>query len=300
MARRFAGAGPGAVVLLEAMRRLGVHTSIAGGRHMSLTRAHALGCATVQIFTHNPRAWATAPLAEREKELFVALRGKLGLDPVFSHASYLINIASADEALRRKSRRLLATEMEIADELGIDYVVVHVGGARDGEGRARAARSIRSALRGRDGGAGLLLENTAGRRGDAASDIESLAAIIEGSAGLVSGICLDSCHAFAGGYDIRSARGLRSLSGEIERRIGLGMLKLIHLNDSRGEAGSHTDRHEHIGRGRIGEPALMRFVRHKPFSRTPIILETPKKSESDDAMNLAVVRKMLSPRKSGT
>ncbi|MEJ2325143.1 MAG: deoxyribonuclease IV [Nitrospirota bacterium] len=280
------------------MRRLGVHTSIAGGLHLGLLRAHALGCNTLQIFTHNPRAWATAPLSEREKDHFTALRRELGLDPVFSHASYLINIASTDEGLRRKSQGLLATEMELADELGIDYVVLHVGGARDDEGRRRASSSIRSALKGRTGGAGLLLENTAGRRGDAGSDIQSLAAIMEGSGGLVSGICLDSCHAFAAGYDLRSSRGLRSLSDDIESRVGLGMLKLIHLNDSKGEAGSRRDRHEHIGRGKIGARALERFIRHKPFARTPIILETPKKSESDDAANLAAVRKMLSPRKS--
>ncbi len=264
---------------------------------MSLTRAHALGCSTVQIFTHNPRAWATSQLAESEKKFFVERREELGLDPVFSHASYLINIASADEELRRKSMRLLATEMEIADELEIDYVVIHVGVAHDDEGRLRAAKSIRSSLKGRTEGAGLLLENTAGRRGDTTPDMESLAMIMEGSGGLVSGICLDSCHAFAAGYDVRTAHGLRSLSKDIESHIGPGMVKLIHLNDSKGEAGSRTDRHEHIGRGKIGAPALKRFIRHRPFSKIPLILETPKKSEADDAMNLAVVREMLSSRK---
>jgi len=270
-----------------------VHTSIAGGLHLSLRRAHALGCSTLQIFTHNPRAWSMNPLGAEEKRLFKSLRKKLGLDPVFAHASYLINIASPEGELRDKSLALLEAEMERADEVGADYVVLHTGVAHDPDGKLRAAEGIRRVFGGRAKGAGLLIENTAGRSGDIASSVEDLAWLIERSGGLVAGICLDSCHAFAAGYDLRAKGGAGRLSEEIERRIGAGALKLIHLNDSKGAVGSGRDRHEHIGEGGIGEEALRRFVNHGPFRRVPLILETPRKDDADDARNLAAVRRML-------
>lgn len=280
---------------IAGMRRIGVHTSIAGGLHLSLRRAHDLGCNTLQIFTHNPRTWHVTPIGEDERKLFRKLRSEFDLNPVFAHASYLINIASADRELREKSILLLAVEMERAGELGADHVVLHAGIAHDADGKHRTSRSIRKALKSlRGGGVGLLIENTAGRRGDISSSMEDLAWIIEHSAGLVSGICLDSCHAFAAGYDIRTVKGLKALSAEIENRIGMNMLKLIHLNDSRGAAGSGIDRHEHIGTGIIGSAALRRLVNHKPFRHKPIILETPKKNDADDLRNLAAVRRMLS------
>ncbi len=270
-----------------------MHTSIAGGLHLSLRRAHALKCSTLQIFTHNPRAWATAPVSERESRIFRKLRKELDLYPAFAHASYLINIASADEGLQKNSLALLAEEMERASRLGIEYVVLHTGTSYDPDGKLRAAESIRSALKGRRGGAGLLVENTSGKRGDVAPTIEDLALIIERSEGLVSGICLDSCHAFAAGYDIGLPAGVRKLSGEIEKKIGPGMLKLIHLNDSKGAYGSRADRHEHLGKGKIGFEALRRFVNHRLFRGAPVILETPKKNETDDVANLKVAKAML-------
>ncbi len=274
------------------MRRLGVHTSIGGGLHLSLRRAHRLGCTTVQIFTHNPRAWATSPIGETEKNLFRKLRKDLDLSPVYAHASYLINIASGDNVLREKSVRLLAEEMKRADELGADFVVLHTGVAHDPEGRRRAAESIRKALR-RKLSAGLLIENTSGKRGDIASSIREMAWLIEHTDGLIRGICMDSCHAFAAGYDIRTREGLKRLSDEIKQHLGTDMLKLIHLNDSKGAAGSRIDRHEHIGMGKIGAAALKRFIRHAPFRDIPIVLETPKENDTDDIENLKRVRRML-------
>lgn len=269
-------------------RRLGVHVSIAGGPTEGLGRAHALGCGTAQIFTHNPRAWKVAPLRVDEAARFGQAMEALDIRPVFAHASYLINIASQDEAIRIKSVGLLRTEMLRASELGVHYVVLHPGVAHDAEGRGRAARSLLEVLGSEEFSAGLLLENTAARRGDVAAEIPAIAHLQDMAHGLTAGICLDSCHAFAAGYDIRRPGGLRKLSGQIRRHVGIERLKLIHLNDSRGASGAHVDRHEHLGRGEIGAAGLRAFVRHGPFKGVPVVLETPKRDEADDAENLAL------------
>jgi deoxyribonuclease-4 len=247
----------------------------------------------MQIFTHNPRSWATRPIGKQKRDAFKELRKKFDINPVYSHASYLINIASPDKALRDMSVRLLREGIERASYLGVDYVVLHTGVAYDPKGRHRAASSIRKTLGSRKSGAGLLLENTAGKRGDIGSSIEDMAWLIEHLGGSVAGICMDSCHAFAAGYNIRDAVGIKKLSGEIGKYIGFEAVKLIHLNDSKGEAGSRIDRHEHIGRGKIGRVALKRLITHRPFLDIPVVLETPKKSNDDDIENLSIVRAML-------
>jgi deoxyribonuclease-4 len=248
----------------------------------------------MQIFTHNPRGWTTRPISKQERDAFKELRKKFDINPVYAHASYLINIASPDSVLRDRSIRLLKEEMERADCLGVDYVVLHTGVAYDPKGRQRAAHSIRKTFRNRKSGVGLLLENTAGKRGDIGSSIEDMAWLIEHSGGSIAGICMDSCHAFAAGYDIRDTAGIKRLSGEIGKHIGFESVKLIHLNDSKGEAGSLIDRHEHIGEGKIGRRALKRFITHKPFLNIPVVLETPKRSDDDDIDNLSIVRAMFS------
>jgi deoxyribonuclease-4 len=276
------------------MRRLGVHTSIAGGLHLSLERAHRLGCTTMQIFTHSPRNWATKPIGRKEIAAFKKLRAEFDISPVYAHASYLINIASADSALRERSVRMLKEELKRADSLGLDYVVLHTGTAHDAGGRERASKSIREVLRRRGtSGAGLLIENTSGKRGDIASSVEYMAWLIEESGGRVAGICIDSCHAFSAGYDIRNERGVNKLALKIKRLIGRDKVGLIHLNDSKGLLGSGIDRHEHIGRGNIGLGGLGRLIRHRFFARVPIVLETPKESDNEDIDNLSAVRKLL-------
>lgn len=278
-------------------RSLGVHTSISGGLHLSLERAHALGCNTLQIFSHNPRGWAVKEISHQDVLMFKSRRVKFDISPVYVHTSYLINIASGNELLKRKSIDLLATEMERADEIGADYVVLHTGSASSDDKSASMKRAI-SALNEiaemKNWKAGLLIENTAGERGDISSTIAELSEIIGGvKRSFVSGICLDTCHAFAAGYDIRTRSGIRRIAGEIEKYIGFEKVKLVHLNDSKGANGSRVDRHEHIGSGQIGESGLGEFIHYQPLRDVPLILETPKKSESDDPMNLAKVRRML-------
>ena len=282
------------------MRRLGVHTSIAGGLHLSLERAHALGCTTLQIFSHNPRGWAVKTIPEAEAVRFKTLRAEFDLSPVVIHTSYLINLASRDLVLLKKSLDLLVTEMDRADTIGADYVILHTGSASGDDermARKRAIAALNSIADEKQWNAGLLIENTAGERGDISSAMPDLSEILAGVRGtLIAGVCIDTCHAFAVGYPLNSERGIQRMADEadeMERSVGAGKVKLIHLNDLKGDSGSRIDRHEHIGFGRIGTKGLQRFINCGPFRDVPLILETPKKQESDDPTNLAKVRRMM-------
>lgn len=279
------------------MRRLGVHTSIAGGLSLSLERAHALGCNTMQIFSHNPRGWTIKEISEEESARFKTLRQRLDISPVYIHTSYLINMASKDSILRRKSIAMLREEMNRADALGADFVILHTGSASGGDdclSRQRAIAAVNEVAQTGTWQAGLLIENTAGERGDISSKITDLAEILNGVYGsLISGICFDTCHAFSAGYDMSDDEGIQKIVREIETPITMQKVKLIHLNDSKGERGSGIDRHEHIGLGKIGVAGLQQLIHSRPFCNVPVILETPKKQESDDPRNLRTVRKML-------
>lgn len=279
------------------MRRLGVHTSIAEGLHLSLERAHALGCNTLQIFSHNPRGWYVKPLSEADISRFRSLRIQFNISPVYIHTSYLINIASKDALLRKKSIDLLSVELDRADAIGADYVILHAGSASGNDehiARQRAVDALKAVACRKKWKAGLLIENTAGERGDISSGIRELAEIVHGVAGpLIAGVCIDTCHAFAAGYDIKTGKGLIRIADELEKYVGIDNAKLIHLNDSKGAAGSGLDRHEHIGCGKIGVKGLRRFINHGPFLNIPLILETPKKKESDDPENIAKTMKMM-------
>ncbi len=278
------------------MRRLGVHTSIAGGLHLSLERAKALGCNTVQIFSHNPRGWAVKTISEEDISMFKLLRQRFNISPLYIHTSYLTNMASRDNILRKKSIALFVIEMDRADAIDADYVILHAGSASGDEehiARERAISALKEvALIGR-WKAGLLIENTAGERGDISSTIVDLSEILAGVRTLISGVCIDTCHAFAAGYEIRNDIGIQKISNEIKKYIGLDKVKLIHLNDSKCDVGSGIDRHEHIGLGKIGATGLRQFINFTSFKDVPLILETPKKKESDDTRNLRKVRRMI-------
>jgi deoxyribonuclease-4 len=268
--------------------------SIAGGLHRALERGYAIGCTSVQIFSHNPRGWRATAISTEDAGLFRETRSRLDMGPVFVHTSYLINIASPKKDLREKSLAMLREEMLRADTIGAEYVVLHTGTAHDGEGRERAIKSIRQALGGLGVSSSLLIENTSGKRGDISSTVKDLADIIDGTSGLVFGVCLDSCHAYAAGYDLSTQEGGDTLAGEVMKYLGESSVRLLHLNDSKGEMGSGTDRHEHLGHGRIGLKGLGFFVKQKVFGEAPAILETPKESNDDDLKNLRILRSLLS------
>ncbi len=279
------------------IRRIGVHTSIAGGLHLSLERAKTLRCNTLQIFSHNPRGWSVKSISEEKAATFNSLRARLNMTPLYIHASYLINVATNDRDLRKKSIGLFILEMDMADVLGAEYVILHPGSASEDDERIARKRAIDVLNEAASVGqwkAGLLVENTAGKRGDISSQIGNISEImwqVKGS--LIAGVCIDTCHAFAAGYDISHEEGIQQIAREIERDIGLDKVKLIHLNDSKGDLGSNIDRHEHIGLGKIGTGGLTVFLNHLFFNDVPLILETPKKSETDDYKNLRKVRKMI-------
>jgi len=279
------------------MRRLGVHTSIADGIHLSLERANALCCDTLQIFSHNPRTWAVKETSGEEISRFRELAAILDIRPVFIHSSYLINLASPDRETREKSIGLLSHELRTAHLLRADYVVLHPGKAvgqdiKEAVRKASEALSLSYEKAGVQ--AGILLENTAGQRGDISSTIPMLSEIIENTPpGCVRGLCLDTCHAYAAGYDITGLEGLERLKGEIIKYVSPLKVELIHLNDSKKGFASGVDRHEHIGKGRIGLQGLKRFLSFPFFNAAPLILETPKESDDDDRKNLDRVRGLL-------
>lgn len=264
---------------------------------MSLERAYKLGCNTVQIFSHNPRGWQVKEISKSEALMFQSLRLSYDISPVFIHTSYLINLASSQDELRRKSVKLLIMEMDIADMLGAEYVILHTGSAsadKAERARKRAIDSLKMLATEGSWNSRLLIENTAGEKGDISSTIPDIAEILNGiSPALTAGVCIDTCHAFASGYDLRYMNDVRQMFNEIKEYIGMDKIKLIHLNDSKGDLGSRIDRHEHIGKGKIGLKGLEICLNFPFLKRIPIILETPKKTEYDDPANLSIVKKIM-------
>jgi len=277
--------------------RVGVHTSISGGISKSIDRAVSLKCTTMQIFSHNPRQWKKYELGDDEVKQFKLFRKRYDIKPVFIHASYLINMAARAALILGKSIDLLSYEMEMADKLGAEYVVLHTGSAsNDSEriARKRAAKSIIKAIGKNRYRSSLILENTSGERGDIASSVKALAEIIDiCNCDNIAGICIDTCHAFSAGYDITEKGGVDQLMSEIEKYAGLDKMKLLHLNDSKKPLGSGIDRHEHIGKGFIGLKGFKNLLCDSRLKNVPLILETPKKEENDDKINLRKIRNIL-------
>jgi deoxyribonuclease-4 len=288
--------------------RIGIHTSIAPEIGAALERAVALGSTTLQIFSASPRMWPAAAqrVAADAAARFRARRQALDLGPLAIHTSYLINLGSADGVLRARSIRAFREELTRAAALGADYLVTHPGTAgADGPAAAieRIADGLRRAARGgRCGAVTVLLENTAGQGGAIGARLDQLRAIIDRAGDLPIGVCLDTAHLFAAGYDIRTAGGLERTLDELERTVGLARLRLLHVNDSKAPLGSRVDRHEHIGRGHIGRAAFRRILNHPRLAGRAFIAETPIDRPGDDARNvralwaLVGVRVKRSPR----
>lgn len=280
------------------LRRLGVHTSIAGGIHLSLKRAHALGCRTLQIFSHNPRGWIQRKLEEKEVQRFRELSNHIDIKPIYVHSSYLINLSSPEDITRKKSINLLSYELRLAYTLKADFVVLHPGyavGQDIKEAIRKARKALTEAYERAEAKVSILLENTAVRKGDISYTIPLISEIIEATPpGCIGGICLDTCHAFASGDNIASTEGLEKLEEEIKKYLSPMEVKLIHLNDSKKPFASKADRHEHIGEGFIGISGFKKFLSFPSLIEVPLILETPQKSEFDDKRNIEVVRKILS------
>jgi deoxyribonuclease-4 len=264
---------------------LGAHFSIAGGLHRAMAEAFALECTAAQIFTKNANTWKERILGPGEIQQFAAARAAAGLGPVASHTSYLINLANPDAKARERSCKALHQEMLRSAALELTAVVLHPG-AHMGEGvrsgLRRVAAGIDAVLTDTPPGPILLLETTAGQGSSLGSRFEELAAIMAMTAFPERlGVCIDSCHVFAAGYDLRSTAAFDATLAEFDRTIGLERLLLIHLNDSKKPLGSHIDRHEHIGGGNIGLEAFGCFMNDPRLANIPKILETPKENDGD-------------------
>jgi deoxyribonuclease IV len=279
---------------------IGAHMSIAGGIHRAFEHGTRAGCRTLQVFLKNNSQWRGRILSDEDRELFAAAREASGIGPVVAHNSYLINPASPDPDLYRKSIEALADEMCRANFLGIGAVVLHPGahmGAGETRGVRRVAGALNRALAMVPPPVRLLLENTAGQGSCLGHRFEHLAAILDGVRQTERvGVCLDTCHLFAAGYDIRTAEGYRRTLRSFHRLIGTERIHAFHVNDCKKELGSRVDRHAHIGHGFIGLEAFRCLVNDRRFSRVPKILETPKgKDLKEDLMNLATLRGLCVP-----
>ena len=279
------------------MIRLGVHLSIGKGLAGTIERAQALGCDGFQIFVANPRGWARKPMAEAEIDQFKSKRKGSQLWPVVVHLAYLPNPASDDPELYEKSVFTLAEEFRRANLLEADFLVFHPGKNKARQsGINRIIRAVNLVLSQVTGPTLMLFENQAGAGGEIAGGFEELSELIAGVDNHDRiGICFDTCHAFAAGYDLRNREGWEETLRDFDRLIGMEKLKLFHLNDAMGELGSHLDRHQHIGSGKIGLEGFGYLVNHPQLNKLPGILETPQESEEDDLRNLATLRKLYRP-----
>ncbi len=262
---------------------IGAHVSPAGGLPNAIERGVERGCRAIQIFNQSPRMWKPTVFRDEDVSAFKEAMASSPVDAVLIHAVYLLNCASVDPDIRTKSLTSLTHSLRVGREIGARGVVLHPGSAKTGDPRAaiaRAGETIREALSESEG-CPLHLENTAGAGGTLGRSIDELAALLEASGdGERLGLCLDSCHLFASGYDIRSIAGMDGLVGEIAEKIGLGRVRSLHLNDSDTPLGSNRDRHANVGEGELGEEGCAAFLSEPAFAELPCVLETPGEDRS--------------------
>jgi len=277
--------------------RLGFHVSISGGFSLAVQRAFELGCTCMQIFSRNPRGWTVKPLDGNDIEEFTKLREKWDIGPVFVHTNYLINLASPRPDLYERSIEQFVIDLERTEALGAEYLVTHLGSASGKETEwmiDRVSSALNMARKLHPPQATILLENTAGEAGDIGYTLEQMReVIVRLNFSSSVGICYDTCHGFAAGYDIRSRKDVDALAKHIDTTVGLDRLKGMHLNDCLRDFGSHVDRHWHIGEGKIGVEAFKILLNHRDFKGVPKIMETPKETEEDDPRNMRVVKSLL-------
>jgi len=284
---------------------LGAHQSIAGGYYRAVERAADAGCQCVQLFTKNNNQWRAKAITQDEIAKFQAALRENKVEHPIAHDSYLINLATPDEALWRKSVEAFAVELLRAEQLGIRYVVMHPGSfttSNEEAGLKRIALAL-DEIHQKVGKLKVctLLENTAGQGSTLGWRFEHLAAILERVAEPKRlGVCIDTCHLLAAGYPISTAKDYETTISQLDRIVGLKLVKAIHLNDSKKELGSRVDRHEHIGQGKIGLEGFRLLLNDARFAKVPMYLETPKEDENGDSMtgkmdrmNLATLRGLV-------
>ncbi|MGC9333255.1 MAG: deoxyribonuclease IV [Anaerolineae bacterium] len=278
---------------------LGAHQSIAGGVEKALERGQEAGCDTIQIFVKNPNRWQSKPLTEESIAAFKQGMVDTGISPVFAHAQYLVNPATPDDQLWQKSLDALTDDLERCEQLGLPGLVVHPGshmGSGEEAGIARIVAALDELHRRLPGyQAQVWLETTAGQGDHLGYTFDQLQAMSEAvKAPERLGICFDTAHAFAAGYELRTPEGYRATWLEFDRVLGLDLLKAVHLNDSKKDLGTRIDRHEHIGKGFLGLEAFRLLLNDPRFFGLPMILETEKGPDlAEDKENLAVLRSLI-------
>lgn len=277
--------------------RLGVQVSTEGKIYAAVERAQALGCNTMQIFSRNPQQWRNKFLTREDIEEFKRQQDKFKIKPLFIHIPYLVNLASPNPRLYEVSIETYIEDILEAQELKADYIVTHMGSHKETSEEAGIRRLIEALNiileKTKTAKVGILLENTSGSGSWLGYKFIHQKMIIQGLKHKERvGLCFDTAHAYLAGYDISTKDGLQATLDEIDKLVGIGLIKLIHLNDTKDKLGSHHDRHYHIGKGNIGLEGMKRIINHQKLRNLPFILETPKKTEADDIMNLNTVRKL--------
>jgi len=278
------------------VRLMGAHMPTSGGLYKALTGGKAIGCTAVQLFTSSPRQWSSPPLKAPDVDAFHKAREETGIDVAVAHDSYLINLAAPSEEILLKSQAAFRGELDRAEQLGLSWVVTHMGAHLDqGEDEAfeRLILSLRQVLDATDQAGykvGVALETTAGQGTGLGWRFEQLGRVLQGVGDHPRlGICLDTCHVFVAGYDIRSETTYEATLAEFDSHVGLRHLKVIHANDAKKPLACRVDRHDHLGKGEIGEAAFARIVRDERLRHIPIIIETPD-SDTMHEVNLKLLQ----------
>jgi deoxyribonuclease IV len=281
-------------------RRIGIHTSTAGGVSDAAERAYRIGCNALQIFSSSPRQWAPYELGELQCAEMNRLRAKYDLKPLVIHVNYLVNLASSTELFLQKSMEAFRGEVERALALCADYLVLHPGsfrGADREQGLLRTAAAIAASTSGLDlaaGGLTILIENTAGSEFSLGGSFEQVAEVIDRLRGIAPvGACIDTCHTHVSGYDIVSEAGLYATLQQLDASVGLNAVKVWHCNDAKAACGSKLDRHEQIGKGTIGKETFRVLLNDLRLAHAAFIAETPIVRPGDDRRNIEALKKLV-------
>lgn len=280
--------------------RLGAHMSMAGGFEKAIERGLRVGCQTAQIFTKSNNQWEAPPIQPDQAKRFREVVAQSGIHPVFSHTAYLINVGSPEKEMHERSKQALKVEVERATTLGLSFIVLHPGSRKETDEQEclkRIAQTVAWVLdQTRGSSVKVLYEIAAGQGSAVGYTFEHLATLLKltGHPDRV-GICLDTCHLFTAGYDIRTPAAYEKTFQDFDRIVGIKNICAIHLNDSKKELGSRVDRHEHIGKGEIGLSAFRSLMNDRRLAHVPMVLETPKDEETlaEDVMNLKTLRKLI-------
>jgi len=276
--------------------KVGVHVSIADSIDLAVDRAQGYGCETFQMFTRNPQGWKFSDLDPEGVKKFKSKLKQSTITPVVDHMPYLPNLSCPEDELYEKSVASFAAEVDRCGSLGISYLVMHLG-SHLGKGREIGLERITSALnlgaKRIKGSLRILLENMAGTKNSMGSNFQDIKEIMDGVKKKDAiGVCLDTCHLYAAGFDVQSERGVQQTMEKFDNVVGFENLKVVHLNDSKGGLGSGLDRHENIGRGYIGQKGFRAILHHPAVRDLPLILETPLDEDEDVRRDLDMVRKL--------